>query len=262
LYSQKAANSQDLQRRGLLQIGTKCRISPYVIFDPIDIRGNELPIVIGDRCRVEAGAILYGGTKLDSEVIVEEYVIVGKSEYGYAVGKIYDGSGAETRISRGVILRSRCTIYGGTEVGKNSTIGHGTLLRSYVQVGENSQIGHGLTVERNVRIGNYVRCSPLSHITSSVVLEDRVFLGAGIKTINDKSMIWKQDDVEPDLTPPYFEYGAKIGSGSTIAAGVRIGRESLVGSGSNVTHDIPAFSIAYGNPAKVVGTVSSQRLSR
>jgi len=255
-------NFQDLQKRGLLQIGTGCRISPYAIFESTDTRGTDLPIAIGDRCRVETGAILYGGTKLDSEVVVEEYVIVGKSEYGYAVGKVYDGSGAETKIGHGAILRSRCTIYGGTVVGTDSTIGHGTLLRSYVQVGENTQIGQGLSVERNVRIGNYVRCSPLSHITSSVVLEDRVFLGAGIKTINDKLMIWKQDGVEPDLTPPYFEYGAKIGSGSTIGPGVRIGREALIGSGSNVTHDIPAFSIAYGNPAKVVGTVNSQRLSR
>ena len=255
-------NLPDLQKRGLLQIGTECRISPYAIFESADTRGSHLPIVIGDRCRVEAGAILYGGTKLDSEVVVEEYVIVGKSEYGYAVGKVYDGSGAETRISRGVILRSRCTVYGGTAIGFNSTIGHGTLLRSYVQVGENSQIGYGLSVERDVKIGNYVRCSPLSHITSNVVLEDRVFLGAGIMTINDKSMIWKQDGVEPDLTPPYFEYGAKIGSGSTIGPGVRIGREALIGSGSNVTHDMPAFSIAYGNPAKIVGTVNSQRLSR
>src|SRR5208337_3538171 len=185
----------------LLQIGTGCKISPYAIFEPADVRGTELPIVIGDRCRVEAGAILYGGTKLDGETVVEEYVVVGKPEYGYAVGKLYDGSGVQTSIGHGVILRSRCTIYGGSRVGNNSTIGHGTLLRSHVQVGENSQIGQGLSVERDVRIGNYVRCSPLSHITSSVVLEDRVFLGAGVKTINDKSLIWKQDGVEPDLTP-------------------------------------------------------------
>jgi len=262
LNNRMSTNFQDLQKRGLLQIGTGCRISPYAIFESTDTRGTDSPIVIGDKCRVEAGAILYGGTKLDSEVVVEEYVIVGKSEYGYAVGKVYDGSGAETMIGRGVVLRSRCTIYGGTMVGINSTIGHGTLLRSYVQVGENSQIGQGLSVERDVKIGNFVRCSPLSHITSSVVLEDRVFLGAGIKTINDKLMIWKQDGIEPELTPPYFEYGARIGSGSTIGPGVRIGREALIGSGSNVTHDIPAFSIAYGNPAKIVGTINSQRLSR
>jgi len=211
---------------------------------------------------VETGAILYGGTALDSQVVVEEYVMVGKPEYGYAIGKVYDGSAIETKIGRDAILRSRCTVYGGTGVGVNTMIGHSTLLRSHVQVGENSQIGAGLSVERDVKIGNYVRCSPLSHITSSVVMEDRVFLGAGVMTINDKSMIWKQEGIEPDLKPPYFEYGAKIGSGSTIGPGVRIGREALVGAGSNVTHDIPPFSIAYGNPAKVVGSVNSQRQTR
>jgi acetyltransferase-like isoleucine patch superfamily enzyme len=253
---------QRLEKRGLLRIGTGCRISPHAIFESADVTGNELPIAIGDRCRVGAGAILYGGTTLGRRVVVEEFVILGKSEYGYAVGKVYNGSAAQTKIDTGVILRSRCTIYGGTVIGTNSTIGHGTLLRSYVQVGEDSQIGQGLSVERNVRIGNHVRCSPLSHITSSAVLEDRVFLGAGIMTINDKSMIWKEDGVEPDLKPPYFEYGSKIGSGSTIGTAVRIGREALVGSGSNVTHDIPPFSIAYGNPARVVGTVNRERVPK
>jgi acetyltransferase-like isoleucine patch superfamily enzyme len=110
-----------------------------------------------------------------------------------------------------------------------------------------------MSIERDCRIGDYVRCSPLSHITSGIVMEDRVFIGAGVVTINDKGMIWRDPKKEPELIPPYFEYAAKIGSGSVIAAGVRIGRNSLIGSGSVVTHDIPADVIAYGIPAKVKG---------
>jgi hypothetical protein len=58
-------------------------------------------------------------------------------------------------------------------------VGHHTLLRSFVTVGEGPQLGHHLTVERASRIGVGVRCSPGSHLTSSCVLADRVFLGAG-----------------------------------------------------------------------------------
>ena len=42
-----------------------------------------------------------------------------------------------------------------------------------------------------------------------------------------------------------------IGSNSVILSGVTIGRGSVIGAGSIVTKDIPRYSIAVGNPAKV-----------
>ena len=43
-----------------------------------------------------------------------------------------------------------------------------------------------------------------------------------------------------------------IGTRSIILPGVRIGKGSIVGAGSVVTKSVPQFSIAAGNPAKVV----------
>ena len=74
-------------------------------------------------------------------------------------------------------VRSGAVIYAGVEVGDGTMVGHHTLLRSLVTVGQETQLGHHLTVERASRIGARVRCSPGSHITSSCVLADRVFLG-------------------------------------------------------------------------------------
>jgi acetyltransferase-like isoleucine patch superfamily enzyme len=44
-----------------------------------------------------------------------------------------------------------------------------------------------------------------------------------------------------------------IGGGSFILHGVTIGDGAVVGAGSTVTRDVPPWSIAVGNPAKVVG---------
>lgn len=44
-----------------------------------------------------------------------------------------------------------------------------------------------------------------------------------------------------------------IGANCTICAGVRIGKGSIIGAGAVVTKDIPAYSIAAGIPARVVG---------
>jgi len=43
-----------------------------------------------------------------------------------------------------------------------------------------------------------------------------------------------------------------IGAGSIILKGVRIGRDTIIGAGSVVTHNIPPMSVAAGNPCKVI----------
>jgi acetyltransferase-like isoleucine patch superfamily enzyme len=127
------------------------------------------------------------------------------------------------------------------------------LLRTDVQVGAETQLGHHLTIERATRIGREVRCSPGSHITSSTQIADRVFLGAGIRTINDKTLTWRDPNLIPTLAAPRFDTSAKVGSGSTVLAGVTIGEHALIGAGSLVTRDIPAGALAYGHPACVHG---------
>ncbi len=43
-----------------------------------------------------------------------------------------------------------------------------------------------------------------------------------------------------------------IGAGATVLQGVTIGTGAVVGAGSVVTKDIPAWSVAVGNPAHVI----------
>jgi acetyltransferase-like isoleucine patch superfamily enzyme len=46
-----------------------------------------------------------------------------------------------------------------------------------------------------------------------------------------------------------------IGMSAIILKGVRIGRDTIIGAGSIVTHDIPANSVAAGNPCRVIMTL-------
>ncbi|WP_102867997.1 CatB-related O-acetyltransferase [Pseudovibrio exalbescens] len=48
------------------------------------------------------------------------------------------------------------------------------------------------------------------------------------------------------------EHDVWIGRGATIMPGVRIGSGAIIGAYSVVTKDVPAYTIAAGNPAKVV----------
>ena len=70
------------------------------------------------------------------------------------------------------------------------------------------------------------------------------------------------------INPNYREYmytdpvrignNCWIGAASTICPGVTIGENSVIGAGSVVTRDIPANSIAVGNPCRVLRSITEQ----
>lgn len=245
----------ELVRAGLLELGDGCRIHPTTLFMPSDMLGTLRPITLGERVTIGAYAIVHGGSRIGPDTVVGHQVIVGEPEYGYALRNVYPGAGAATIVGSGVVLRAGSALYAGVTVGDDTTIGHHTLLRTNVKVGSASQLAANLTVERGSTIGDGVRCSPGSHITADTVIADRVFIGAGVRTINDRELIWRDPEHEQPLSPPSFGYGCKVGSGAVILAGVTIGEQALVGAGSVVTRDVQAWTIVYGVPARPHGEV-------
>jgi len=61
-----------------------------------------------------------------------------------------------------------------------------------------------------------------------------------------------------DIRPTVIEDEAHIGANSVVLAGVRIGKRCQVGAGSVVTRDIPPYSVAVGNPARVIKQFNHQ----
>lgn len=244
-------SAADLSDAGLLDIGPGCFISGFARFAPQDWLGTLRPIVLGADCVVGANAVLHGGVHLGEGVLIEDNVIVGQPERGYASRRHYPGAGTATRIGDGAVVRAGAIVYAGVQIGQLTTIGHHTLLRSNVSIGEDSQLAHGLTVERGARIGNGVRISPLCHLTHNSYVGDHVLLGAGVHTTDAKQMLWRDPDREEELRPPRFCDHCKVGAGSTLLPGVVIGAQATVGAGSVVTRDVPPGAVAYGVPARV-----------
>lgn len=90
----------------------------------------------------------------------------------------------------------------------------------------------------DVYIGNYTRIA-----ASSTIIPANHKQSDGITPLT-KSGISKQGI--------YVDENVWIGSGCRILDGVKIGRCAIVGAGSVVTKDIPAFKIFAGVPAKEI----------
>lgn len=118
------------------------------------------------------------------------------------------------------------------------------------------------------------------HVKGSVIIGYDVYYdvgNSGLITLDDKSTITSRclllchkrdlsdyrigDDIN---TFPYIKSGihickgAHVGMGTIIMPGVTIGEGAIIGAGAVVTKDIPAWTIAVGNPAKVVRNITER----
>ena len=166
-------------------------------------------------------------------------------------------------------------IHATAEVSSDATVGDGTRVWHQAQIREGAVVGPGCTIGKGVYVDLEVRVGARSKIQNyaclyaGVTLEDGVFVGPGAIFTNDR----QPRAVSPDgaakseadwtLGRTTVQTGASLGAGAVVLPGLTIGRWALVGAGSLVTRDVPAYGLVTGSPAKRVGWVCScaERLS-
>jgi acetyltransferase-like isoleucine patch superfamily enzyme len=126
------------------------------------------------------------------------------------------------------------------------------------EVGDETKIGAFVEIQKNATVGKRCKISSHTFICEGVVIEDNVFIGHGVRFINDSyprattpdgSM---QTEADWKVERTVVKKGASIGSGATILSRISIGESAIVGAGAVVTKDVPANSIVAGNPARVL----------
>lgn len=107
-----------------------------------------------------------------------------------------------------------------------------------VIIGSHTLIGMGNVIIGPVTIGNNV-----------IFAQNIVASGLNHEYRDVNTPIHQQ----PILTAPIvIEDDCWIAANSVITAGVTIGKHSVVAAGAVVTKDIPPYSVAVGNPARVI----------
>lgn len=152
------------------------------------------------------------------------------------------------------ILRCKLFLapYRNISIGNNSTFGRGTVFwaPNKMTIGNNVYIGKYCTLQADIEIGDNI---DIANNVGLIGKYDHDFskVGVNIKDapwIGDASYNFKGKDqkiiVEDDVW---------IGFGAIVFTGVKIQRGAIVAAGSIVTHDVPAYTIVAGNPARVLG---------
>lgn len=147
-------------------------------------------------------------------------------------------------------------------VGDDTVVWHRTQIREHATVGEGCVLGQDVYVDIEVRIGNRVKIQNRASLYRGVTVEDGVFIGPHAIITNDRH----PRAIRPDgalktgddwtVSPIVIAYGASIGAGAIIVAGVRIGRWALIAAGATVTEDVPDYGLVMGVPAKLRGFVT------
>lgn len=154
-------------------------------------------------------------------------------------------------------------------VGDNSTL----HFPANISVNKGVTIGNSTTIWSHSRIQNYNNLGNNPHI----YIGNRCYIGYYLSILNASTIIIGDDvliashvlissenhGIDPESEIPYMDQpliskpvtigdGCWIGEKVCILPGVTIGKKCIIGASSVVTKSIPDYSIAVGNPAKVI----------
>ena len=113
-----------------------------------------------------------------------------------------------------------------------------------------------------IQIGDHVLISPGVRISAAraIHIADNCMIASNAYiTDSDWHGIYDRSLPPAEASPVRLEENVWIGDSAIVCKGVTIGVNSIVGAGAVVSSDIPANSIAVGNPARVIRMLDPDR---
>jgi len=146
---------------------------------------------------------------------------------------------------KGALIRRRTRMdvlpFNHFSIGDHSTIEDFATVNNGVGaviIGDRTRIGLGCVLIGPVTVGNDVM------FAQNIVVSG---LNHGYQDINIPPSL------QPVETKPItIKDGVWIGANAVLTAGITIGKHAVIAAGSIVTKDVPDYSIAAGNPARIM----------
>lgn len=143
------------------------------------------------------------------------------------------------------------------------------LLKNKVWLGANTKLDDFVIIKTKINdvvIGKNVQINFFSVIYggSGVEIGDNVMIGPHVMIAagnHDYKQTGKPMRMAGNLSkgPIVIEDDVWLGANVSVTDGVKIGRGAVIGANSVVTKNIPAYSVAFGVPAKVIFSRKKRR---
>ena len=207
---------------------------------------------VGEGVQFGANVVVHDGVVIGDGCQIQDNAVLGKrTARGSASGDPLV-IGANTKICTAAI------VFASARIGEGAVIGDQAYVRERATVGDGALVGRGSAIDNDVVVGDRVSIQTMVYVTGFSVVEDDVFVGPGVTTTNDNTMM-RQDRSAP-IVGSTLRRACRIGGGVTIAPGVEVGEEAFVATGAVVTRDVPPRTLVMGVPAKPVREVGDEEL--
>jgi sugar O-acyltransferase (sialic acid O-acetyltransferase NeuD family) len=158
------------------------------------------------------GIPVVGKTKDFNDPIEECIVSIGKND---TRKKVVEQLG---NAEFGMAIHKTSNIGSHVVIGEGTVIMPGTIINADTKIGEHVIINTSASVDHDCNIGSFAHIAPNASLCGGVEVGE----------------------------------GTLIGAGATVIPLIKIGKWCTIGAGAVVTEDVPDYSIAVGNPARII----------
>jgi acetyltransferase-like isoleucine patch superfamily enzyme len=215
-------------------------------------------VVLADDVAIGANVVIHAGARIEAGATLQDGAVLGKAATLAPHSSAAGAHPGPLVISAGATVCTGAVVFAGAVIGLGAIVGDQAHVRERAVVGAHTVIGRGSAVGTATTIGARVRVQTSAWLTSWSVVEDDVFVGPGVMTMNDQTMSRLTRGAA--LRGPVLRRACRVGGGVLLTPGVEIGEEAFVAAGAVVTADVPARARVMGVPGRVIGSVHADDL--
>lgn len=213
---------------------------------------------LGERVVIGNNVTIYPKVTIGARTRIFDNTVIGRPAISTGnLNRQVDSSYRPLIIGRECVIGAGSVLYTGIKIGNHVLIGDLTRIREGCEFKDSVVIGGSVLIMYDTVIGMRTRIIDGSILTGNMIIENDVFIGPGINSINDNKVYLARFGLESlHNRGPIVRKFALIGAGANLSAEIEVGEGAIVAPNAMVTKDVMPWTVVAGIPAKEVRKIN------